>query len=153
MGCRLSSSRALQDHPMDERGVKATDNFPPGEHGTAVERSAVAPIAIALLIGVALWTAASLASGRREAWDATSYWTVAYPAALVASALLGFFFPVRAWRWPLALFAGQFIAMILRNGELGGLAPLGLMMFGVLALPAIVAARIAARFSHSARTH
>jgi hypothetical protein len=51
------------------------------------------------------------------------------------------------------LFAGQFVAMVIRSDELGGLWPLGLVLFGVLALPAIVAARIAARFAQSARTH
>lgn len=111
------------------------------------ERSSVAPIVIALAVGAALWTAASLTSGRREAWDASVYWALAYPVALVASAVLGYLFPMRAWRWPLALFAGQFVAMVVRNGELGSLWPLGLVMFGVLSLPAVVAARIAARFA------
>lgn len=131
---------------MSEQGGKREDD-PPDEHG------GVAPVVIALLIGAALWTIASLASGRREAWDAAVYWALAYPAALVASALLGYFFPVRAWRWPLALFAGQFVAMVIRNGELGGLWPLGLALFGVLSLPAVVAARTAARFTRSAETH
>lgn len=138
---------------MDERGVKRNGDSARGDDATASERSSVAPITIALLIGAALWTAASLASGRREAWDSSSYWALAYPAALVASALLGYFFPWRVWRWPLALFAGQFVAMIVRSDEVGGLAPLGLIMFGVLALPGIVAARIAARFAQSATTH
>ena len=151
MGGRVSSSRALI-HPMDERGVKREDVSTRGDDITPAEHSGVGPLAIALLLGAALWTAASLASGRREAWDAPVYWALAYPAALVASAVLGYFFPVRTWRWPLALFAGQFIAMVIRSDELGGLWPLGLVMFGVLALPAFVAARIAARFAHSART-
>ena len=138
---------------MDERGVERTEDSTRGDDATPSERGSATPIVIALLIGAALWTAASLASGRREAWDASAYWALAYPAALIASALLGYFFPVRAWRWPLVLFAGQFVAMIVRNGEVGGLAPLGVVMFGVLALPAIVAARIAARFAQSARTH
>ncbi|HQR21110.1 MAG TPA: hypothetical protein PKV98_09590 [Burkholderiaceae bacterium] len=105
----------------------------------------VVPVLIAAAIGAALWIAASVVSGRREAWDASAYWALAYPAAIVASALLGYFFPTRAWRWPLALFAAQFVAMVVRNGELGGLWPLGLMLFAVLALPSMLAAHVAAR--------
>lgn len=138
---------------MDERSVKRADDSTQSDDATPEERSSVAPIVIAVLTGAALWTAAAMVSGRREAWDASVYWVLAYPAALVASALLGYFFPLRVWRWPVALFAGQFVAMIVRSDEVGGLAPLGLIMFGVLALPGIVAARIAARFAQSARTH
>lgn len=36
--------------------------------------------------------------------------------------------------------------MCLRNGELGGLWPLGMIMFAVIALPGVLAAHIAARF-------
>lgn len=61
--------------------------------------------------------------------------------------LLGYSFPERPWRWPLVLFAAQFVAMCLLNGELGNLWPLGMALFAVLALPGIVAAKVAARFS------
>jgi hypothetical protein len=41
----------------------------------------------------------------------------------------------------LTLFAAQFVAMRLRNGEIGGLWPLGPVLFSVRALPAIVVAK------------
>ncbi|MGC4084679.1 MAG: hypothetical protein QM736_21830 [Vicinamibacterales bacterium] len=112
-----------------------------------IERKTAVPLCVALVIGVALWIAASLATGKREPWDASVYWTVAYPLALVASAGLGFVFHDRPWRWGLALFEGQFVGMVIRNGELGGLWPLGMALFAIIALPAIGAAHVAASLS------
>lgn len=110
-------------------------------------RSTLRSVSIAAVIGFILWLVTSLLGGRREAWDVSSYWTVAYPLALLACALLGYWYPDRPWRWPLALFAGQFIAMCVRNGEIGNLWPLGMAFFAVLALPGIVVAKVASRFS------
>lgn len=107
---------------------------------------ASAPIAIAAVVGAALWLATALLTGQREAWDAAAYWSIAYPLALMACAWLGYAFPKRAWRWVLALFTAQFLAMCGRNGELGNLWPLGLAFFVVLALPGILVARLASRF-------
>ncbi|HTN49256.1 MAG TPA: hypothetical protein VMK32_07495 [Burkholderiaceae bacterium] len=123
------------------------DTGRPGDEigGTKEERSAAAPLVIAAVVGAVSWFTASAMSGRREAWDASLYWMLVYPAAIAVSALLGHQYPARAWRWPVALFAGQFVAMLVRNGELGGLWPLGLLLFGVLALPALLAAYVAAR--------
>lgn len=105
-----------------------------------------APVLIAAAAGIILWLATAILTGRREAWDAPAYWGVAYPAALFVSAWLGRVYPERPWRWVLVLFEAQFVAMCLRNGELGGLWPLGLIMFAVIALPGVLAAHIAARF-------
>ena len=109
-----------------------------------MSRWPVVPYAIAAIAGVALWIGASVISGKREAWDAAIYWTAAYPIAVVVSGLLGFLFPQRPWRWALALFLFQFVGMAIRNGELGGLWPLGLVMFAVLSIPGILLARLAA---------
>lgn len=104
----------------------------------------VTPYAVAAIAGVTLWIGASVISGKREPWDAAIYWTTVYPIAIVLSALLGFAYPKATWRWPLALFLFQFVGMVIRNGELGGLWPLGLVLFAVLSIPGILAARLAA---------
>jgi hypothetical protein len=108
-------------------------------------QGAVLPFAVAALAGVTLWIAASVISGRREAWDSAVYWTGAYPCAIVLSGLLGFAFPQRPWRWPLTLFLFQFVGMVIRNGELGGLWPLGMVMFSVLSIPGMLVARLSTR--------
>jgi len=110
-------------------------------------RATLSPFLLAAALGALLWYAAAIVSGKREAWDAAAYWAVAYPAALLICAYLGYSYPVRSWRWPLVLFEAQFIAMCIRNGELGNLWPLGMALFAVVALPGILAARLGARFS------
>jgi hypothetical protein len=109
-------------------------------------RSTASAVTIAALVGAALWFVTSLVTGKREPWDAAVYWAVAYPVAIGASAILGYAYRDRPWRWPLVLFEAQFIAMCLRNGELGNLWPLGMALFAVIAVPGVVAARAAARF-------
>ena len=55
----------------------------------------------------------------------------------------GFLEPKRTWRWGLAPLAGQFFAMLLMVGP-GNLLPLGVIVFGVLAIPPMIVARLAA---------
>ena len=110
------------------------------------ERKIFPAAVIASAIGFALWFVTSLVTGKREPWDASAYWSVAYPLALLACGVLGCAYPQRPWRWALVLFASQFLAMCVRNGELASLWPLGLALFAVLALPGVVLATVAARF-------
>ena len=70
---------------------------------------------------------------------------VPYVLAIAAGAILwavGSAVSDRPWRWCVALFAAQFVTMALLSGEIGNLAPLGLIMFGILSLPAIGAAKV-----------
>ena len=75
-----------------------------------------------------------LLTGRREAWDAAAYWTMAYPAGIVVSAVLGYLATDRAWRWGLVLMLAQAVTLAVLARDFG-LLPLGLVLFGVLALP------------------
>jgi hypothetical protein len=114
-------------------------------------RGTVNAVVIAAVVGAVLWFVTSLLAGQREPWDTSAYWAIAYPLALLTCALLGYSYPERPWRWPLVLFAAQFIAMCVRNGELGNLWPLGMALFFVLSLPGIAAAKVAARFNSASR--
>ncbi|HQR53510.1 MAG TPA: hypothetical protein PLZ79_09595 [Burkholderiales bacterium] len=109
------------------------------------------PLWIAIIGGALLWTFAAVLSGRREPWDDSGYWGMAYPASIVLAGCIGYFFPDRPWRWVLVLFAAQFVTMCIRNGELGNLWPLGLALFLVLSLPAVFVATVAAGFGRRSR--
>lgn len=104
------------------------------------------PVLIAALSGFALWWAAAVIGGRREAWDAVVYWAVAYPVAIGVCAALGHAYPQRPWRWAIVLFEAQFLALCVRNGALGSLWPMGVLIFAVIALPGVAAAQIASRW-------
>lgn len=126
----------------------------PPRHGRPAddEPAPAWPAAAALIGGAALWWVGGALAGRREPWDSGAYWVVVYPLAVALAAWLGWRFPKRPRLWALFVFVGQFVGMVLRNGELGGLWPLGLGLFAVLALPAVaVAARLARRSPHAGR--
>jgi hypothetical protein len=106
-------------------------------------------VLMAAVIGFALWFVAILFTAKKEPWDSAAYWVIAYPLAIAACAVLGYRFPERPWRWALVLFESQFLAMCVHNGELGNLWPLGMLLFAVVALPGVVAAKAAARFRRS----
>jgi len=110
------------------------------------------PLAFACCVGALLWVLAAVLSGRREPWDSTFYWGIAYPVAILVAGCLGFFFPERPWRWACALFGGQFTAMLIVNGELGNLWPHGLALFTVLAAPAALVAKVASRLGERRRS-
>lgn len=101
----------------------------------------------AVLSGVLVWIVVSAVSGRREAWDSSWYFLVGYPLICAVALALGYLAPVRSWRWGLAPFVGQFVWLLLTQGP-GNLLPLGIIVFGVIALPAVIAARIGAYFGN-----
>jgi hypothetical protein len=98
----------------------------------------------ALLAGTVLWSVTAALAGRREPWDWAGYWTVAYPLALLLAAVLGYAFPTRPWRWAVALMFTQAAVMAAHGAGLS-LLPLGLALLAILALPAVVLARLGAR--------
>ena len=99
---------------------------------------------VAIVSGIAVWILVSKFSHRREAWDSQWYFLIGMPVVCVVSACLGFFEPSRPWRWGVAPLAGQAVCMIVTQGP-GNLLALGLIVFGVLALPSIITAQIGAR--------
>lgn len=114
------------------------------------EASPRLPYTLAIIMGVILWTLTAALGGRIEPWDAPGYWTVGYPLGILLAAVLGYVFPDRAWRWALVLMFMQGVVMLLGGAGLG-LLPLGLIVLGVLSLPAVAAASLVARFSRKAR--
>ena len=99
---------------------------------------------IAICGGTLLWLGATMYGGRGEAWDSPLYWSVAYPLSLALAAVLGYLFPRKPWRWPLAVMFSQAVVLALLAASFG-LLPLGLILFGILALPGIALAHFASR--------
>src|SRR5688572_3584359 len=99
---------------------------------------------IALTGGAVLWLLTMLISDRREAWDSSAYWILTYPLCLVLSGWLAYREPVRPWRWALATMLVQPVVMAVTSGGSFGLLPLGLILFTILALPAVLAAWVGA---------
>jgi hypothetical protein len=83
--------------------------------------------------GAILWVTTTIVSGRREAWDAGLYWSVAYPLAIACAGALGYFAPDRPWRWGLTVMLVQAVVLTIAASSFG-LLPLGLIMFAILAL-------------------
>jgi peptidoglycan/LPS O-acetylase OafA/YrhL len=111
----------------------------------APEESAKPAYAIAIVGGALLWLAATLVSGKREAWDSSLYWTVAYPLSIVLAGWLGYRYPKNPWRWGLSIFLAQAVALAFAGGDYGML-PLGMILFAVISLPAVALACVGARF-------
>lgn len=99
----------------------------------------------ALVGGTLLWLGTVALTGRAEAWDSPLYWKLAYPLAVLLAGVLGYLSPERPWRWGLAVLLVQPVVMLLTRGGSFTLLPLGLMLFGILAIPAVFAARLGAR--------
>jgi hypothetical protein len=103
-------------------------------------------MAAAVATGVLLEWGVHALSGRREAWDSPVFWTLGLPAALLASAAIGFFARRRDWLWTLAIVPAQVMTMMARSGELGSLWPLAVALSAILSAPFVAAAFAASRF-------
>ena len=102
------------------------------------------PYTLALIGGAVLWQVTAAISNRNEAWDDPSYWSVTYPLAILLAGWLGYRFPEKPWRWGYAIMFGQ-AGMLLLSGSGFGLLPLGMILFGLLALPAAAFAQVTAK--------
>jgi hypothetical protein len=67
-----------------------------------------------------------------------------YISSILTSGFLGYYFSHRAWRWPLALFFTQLVVHSIIKGEISNLLPIAIILFPVLALPAVAVATLSA---------
>ena len=106
------------------------------------ERTAVL---VSMAIGVALEVGVTLASGRREAWDAGVYWTIGLPLAALAAAAIGYRSQGRGWLATAAIVPAQVATMMFRSGQMGNLWPLTIALSSILSLPFVGVAYAARR--------
>ncbi|GJL84454.1 MAG: hypothetical protein DHS20C02_02290 [Micavibrio sp.] len=91
--------------------------------------------------GGAIWLIIGLVSGDLEAWDSRLYWAVGFPALMIGSAVLGWLFSEKSWRWGAWLGGGQAVMAIITaliKGSGFGLIPLSLILFMALSVPFIL---------------
>lgn len=105
---------------------------------------------IAIIGGAGLWFITAAVTGRTEAWDSTLYWVATYPISIAIAGWLAYHLPTNPWRWALAVMWAQALALMFAGSSFG-LLPLGLIVFGVLSLPAIFVAKLVAakRLQHA----
>ena len=100
-------------------------------------------VVIAGAIGISIWVVVSTVSSKSEAWDSPLYLVVGMPLLCVVAGDLALIEPDHPWKWAVAPLAAQAAWMFMTQG-FGNLAPLGILFFGVLAIPLFIAARIGA---------
>ena len=124
---------------------------PPRKVGEAQLGSvhAILSALIAVTCGSGLWIWAAAASGKLEAWDGPLYFSRVVPALGVIAGCCGFLAPRHAWRWPLLIYASQFVVMVARAEGPMTLAPVGFIMMAVIALVSAAPAYLGA-FARSA---
>jgi hypothetical protein len=103
-------------------------------------------ICLSILSGVALELGIHALSGRREAWDSPLYWTLGLPGAGLTAVLIGYLAQRGSWLWAAAIIPSQVTTMMVRNGDIGGLWPLMMILASILGVPFVVAAFLGSRF-------
>jgi len=106
---------------------------------------------VAVVVGIVVWIIVSSLSHKREAWDSDLYFLVGVPVVCFVSAILGVVEPNKPWRWGVAPLAGQFVWMLVSQGP-GNLLPLGIVVFGILAIPSMLTAQLGALVGKMRRT-
>jgi hypothetical protein len=106
--------------------------------------SSTSAYAAAISGGAILWLATAGFSGKTEAWDSSLYWVVTYPLAIGLAGYLGYRVPKKPWRWGLAVMLSQAVVLVVSSSDFS-LLPLGLILFSILALPAVGVAQLMAK--------
>lgn len=117
-------------------------NAPPRPAG-----SALAAYVISLAAGAGGWV--YLAHGRlsREGWDNPAYFSPFLPLLVALAFVLGIVQPTRPWRWPAIMFGAQALMASIGHPT-ASLLPLGLVLFAILSVPAMVAGYVGAFIRH-----
>ena len=102
-------------------------------------------VVMAAAIGILIWVVVSTVASKSEAWDSPLYFVVGIPLLCVVAGVLALIEPNHPWKWVVVPLGAQAVWMFMTQG-FGNLAPLGVLFFGLLAIPLFIAARIGAFF-------
>jgi hypothetical protein len=98
----------------------------------------------ASLCGAAIWTLIALLSGSKQAWTSSLYFLAGMPGVCLLSMGFAFLEPDHPARWGLLPMIGQLVASVLSMSPGSNLLPMLMVVLGVLSVPPIAAARVAA---------
>jgi hypothetical protein len=104
------------------------------------------PYAASSLCGLVVYLAIALATGRNEAWDDGSYYSLGIPFMCLVAFAIGYLFPVKPWRWALAMAGGQAIGALL-NGSSLSLLPFAVIFMAVISIPQFAAAHLGSKLA------
>ena len=102
-------------------------------------------IIVAVITGVALELGIHALTGRREAWDSPTFWTLGVPLAMVVAVAIGYLARGANWVWAWLICPAQVTTMMLEQGEIL-IWPLLMVLAGVLGVPFLVVAFVASKF-------
>jgi uncharacterized membrane protein YcaP (DUF421 family) len=109
-------------------------------------RASALPYILSFVAGFVTCLAIVKIAGRREMWDSTLYFVAGIPLMCVVAFAVAYAFPVRVWRWVVAMAIGQSLVLLMGGGALS-LWPLSIVALTVLSLPQFVAAFVAAKLA------
>lgn len=101
---------------------------------------------LAVIAGVAVCLTIAAVAGRNEAWDADIYYSAGIPIMCLMIFVLAYFFPLKPWRWTIAMAVGQFLSALI-NGSSLSLWPLAMIFMAVISIPQFVAGYLGAKLS------
>src|SRR5690606_17015186 len=104
------------------------------------------PYTVTVICGLIVYVALTWASGKNEAWDDGSYYSVGIPIMSLVAFVVGYQFPRRPWRWAAGMAGGQMMGALLHGSSLN-LLPLAMIFMAIVSLPQLTAAFVGSKLS------
>ena len=104
---------------------------------------------LAVATGAAVWLAVRLPAAGDPVRTGSLYLWFGWPAIVLASFFLGWAFPARAWRWPVAALGTEAVLQLVSDG--GGADPRDLVVLLLVAVPCLGAAWLGSAVGESGR--
>lgn len=99
---------------------------------------------VAWVVSLIFWAVVSILSGAEEPWDAASFWSIIYPAALVLSMALGSTLKSYPWSAGAIVMFAQ-IPVVMVSSGVSPLLGAGVIYVAILSVPALLLSWIAGR--------
>ena len=146
----MNAAESARPFCFAKMNLRATRGPDSDLNGAWISREARLYLA-ASLCGAAIWTVVALVSGSQQAWTSGLYFSAGMPGVCLLSMGFAFLEPAQPARWGLLPMIGQLAGSILSMAPGSKLLPMLMVVFGVLSIPPIAAAGIAAFIAGNVR--